>query len=179
SSLASVRKLFDRMTAMGGAIHVLEVFAPRSINLVMERKAVLVTDMLTARVQSSLRCAEIDGFFYVGTQVITNLRSVWSYRKRMDPAIVKEMNKRILWLFESATPFMRHQELYPNGSTCFLDTYKQDRSSSFQALTVQDMRAIFMLNGYLIVMAFVLLLIELLVNALNRRAGCIAREMPA
>ncbi|EEC11040.1 hypothetical protein IscW_ISCW019302 [Ixodes scapularis] len=168
SSMESVRRLWDRMAAMGGAIPVPEVFTAKSLQMVQQRKAVIATDMMTGRVQSSLFCPVLDGFFYVGTQSITNLRSVWYYRKRIDPDLVKAINKRILWLFESGVPFMRNQDLYPKGSTCFLDTSKQDRSGSFQPLTAQDMRAVFMLSGYLMAMACVFLLVELIAHGMYR-----------
>ncbi|CAN7979602.1 unnamed protein product [Ixodes pacificus] len=174
SSSESVRRLWDRMDAMGGAIPVREVFTAKSLQMVQQRKAVIATDMIAGRVQSSLFCPVLDGFFYVGKQSITNLRSVWYYRKRIDPDLVKAINKRILWLSESAVPFMRNQDLYPKGSTCFLDTYKQDRSDAFQPLTVQDMRAVFVLCGYLIAMACVFLLIELIVHGMSHCAGCLA-----
>ncbi|KAG0430962.1 hypothetical protein HPB47_022224 [Ixodes persulcatus] len=175
SSSESVRRLWDRMDAMGGAIPVPEVFTAKSLQMVQQRKAVIASDMMTGRVQSSLFCPLLEGFFYVGTQSITNLRSVWYYRKRIDPDLVKAINKRILWLFESAVPFMRNEDLFPKGSTCFLDTSKQDRSGSFQPLTAQDMRAVFMLSGYLIAMACVFLLVELIVHGLSHCAGYPAR----
>ncbi|XP_040359046.1 uncharacterized protein LOC115331272 [Ixodes scapularis] len=174
SSMESVRRLWDRMAAMGGAIPVPEVFTAKSLQMVQQRKAVIATDMMTGRVQSSLFCPVLDGFFYVGTQSITNLRSVWYYRKRIDPDLVKAINKRVLWLFESGVPFMRNQDLYPKGSLCFLDTSKQDRSGSFQPLTAQDMRAVFMLSGYLMAMACVFLLVELIAHGMSHCAGCLA-----
>ncbi|KAG0444224.1 hypothetical protein HPB47_014030 [Ixodes persulcatus] len=94
SSSESVRRLWDRMDAMGGAIPVPEVFTAKSLQMVQQRKAVIATDMMTGRVQSSLFCPVLDGFFYVGTQSITNLRSVWYYRKRIDPDVVRGINKR-------------------------------------------------------------------------------------
>ncbi|XP_029849226.3 uncharacterized protein LOC115331271 [Ixodes scapularis] len=179
SSMESVRKLYDRMAAMGGEIPVPEIYTAKTMELVQQRKAVIVTDMMTGRVQSSLFCPVLSGFFYVGTQILTSLRSVWYFRNGIDPAVTREIDKRILWVFESPFPLLRYHELFPKGSTCFLDTYKQDRSSSFHPLSFRDMRAVFILTGFLFALAFVFLFIELVVFGLYRCADCIAGEAHA
>ncbi|CAN7988360.1 unnamed protein product, partial [Ixodes hexagonus] len=168
SSMKSFRKMYDRMTTMGGDIPVAEVYTARTMKLVQQRKAVVVTDALTARVQSSRFCPVLDGFFYMGTQSMTSLRTVWYFRTGIDPAFIREIDRRILWVFETPFPLLRNNELFPKGSTCFLDSNNQDRSNSFHPLNFQDMRAVFILTGYLLAGAFLFFLIELLVFRLYR-----------
>lgn len=82
------------MVAMKGDIPVRDVYSPKIMNLVLNRKAVIATDMLTARVQSSRFCPVLEGFFYMGTQSITGLRSVWYFRKGIHPNITREIDRR-------------------------------------------------------------------------------------
>ncbi|CAN8013267.1 unnamed protein product, partial [Ixodes persulcatus] len=96
SSMESVRKLYDRMAAMGGEITVPEIYTAKTMELVQQRKAIIVTDMMTGRVQSSLFCPVLNGFFYVGTQILTSLRSVWYFRNGIDPAVTREIDKRLV-----------------------------------------------------------------------------------
>ncbi|CAN7988362.1 unnamed protein product, partial [Ixodes hexagonus] len=174
SSMKSVRKMYDRMSTMGGEIPVAELYTAKTMKLVQQRKAVVATDTMTARVQSSRFCPVLDGFFYMGTQSITSLRSVWYFRQGIDSALIREIDRRILWVFEMPFPLLRSNELFPKGSTCFLDSNKQDRSSSFHPLDFQDMRAVFILTGYLFACAFLLFLIELVIFGLYRCANCVA-----
>lgn len=103
--MESVRKLYDRMAAMGGEITVPEIYTAKTMELVQQRKAIIVTDMMTGRVQSSLFCPVLNGFFYVGTQILTSLRSVWYFRNGIDPAVTREIDKRLVNLKRAILTF--------------------------------------------------------------------------
>lgn len=106
--MESVRKLYDRMAAKGGEIPVPEIYTVKTMELVQQRKAVIVTDMMTGRVQSSLFCPVLNGFFHVGTQILTSLRSVWYFRNGIDPAVTREIDTRLVNLKRAHINLQKH-----------------------------------------------------------------------
>ncbi|XP_077564751.1 uncharacterized protein LOC144180245 [Haemaphysalis longicornis] len=142
SGLKSVRDVYARMVERRGEMAPAQVYNPATMDLVVRRRAVILSDVTSARVRMSQMCPVIRGYFYIGAGTIKDLRSTWYFRRDIPRWIVDEFNKRILWLASMPIPFMRQEELYPEGTACFLDSYKQDRSSAFQALRFEDMRAV-------------------------------------
>ncbi|XP_077564232.1 putative glutamate receptor [Haemaphysalis longicornis] len=180
SGLKSVRDLYERLMERGGERSQAQLFNAATLELVVRRRAVIITDTTGAKVGASPMCQVVRGFFYIGAETIKDLRSTWYFRRDIPRWIVDEFNKRILWLAAMPIPFMRHEDMYPQGTTCFLDSYKQDRSSAFQPLRFEDLRAVFMLKGYMLTTSLGFLVVELLVFATTyclRRASALKAEM--
>ncbi|XP_077564240.1 putative glutamate receptor [Haemaphysalis longicornis] len=180
SSLKSVRDLYERLMERNGERSQDQLFNAANLDLLVRRRAVMITDITAAKVRASPMCPLVGGYFYIGAETIKVLRSSWYFRRGIPRWIVDEFNKRILWLCSMPIPYMRDEDMYPQGMTCFLDSYKQDRSSSFQPLRFEDMRAVFMLTAYMLTTSLGFFLVEVLVFATTycvRRASAIKAEM--
>ncbi|KAH6930329.1 hypothetical protein HPB50_012634 [Hyalomma asiaticum] len=163
SSLKSVQDLYARSVERKGHLPVMQMYTPRTLDLVVQRRAAMMLDTTSARVHASKQCSVLRGYFYIGTQNIWLLRSSWYFRRDIPRWIVTEFDKRVLWLSAMPSPFMRDEEVYPHGTPCFLDSNKQDRSSAYQPLRFEDLRAVFILSGYILATSAFFLLVEFVV----------------
>ncbi|KAH7945493.1 hypothetical protein HPB49_011408 [Dermacentor silvarum] len=163
SSLKAVRDVYARSVERKGMLPVMQMYTPRTLDMVVQRRAVMMLDTTSARVQASKQCPVLQGYFYIGTQTIWLLRSSWYFRRDIPRWIITEFDKRILWLSAMPSPFMRDEEVYPQGTSCFLESHKQDRSSAYQPLRLEDLRAVFILWGYILATSAFFLLVEFIV----------------
>ncbi|XP_064469191.1 uncharacterized protein LOC135383799 [Ornithodoros turicata] len=160
SSLPVHQKLYRRMVEMRGELEVSEVFSRSTLEDVVQQKAVIIADGLTSRVQLSLFCNSLNGFFHVGSEPLKHVRSVYYARKDLNSSFMEKYNMRIRWLVQQPLPFLRAEELFPKGSTCFLDSYSLDRTSSYQALRMEDMHTAFIVLGFLYIVSFLFFGVE-------------------
>ncbi|KAK8784035.1 hypothetical protein V5799_009599 [Amblyomma americanum] len=165
SRLKGVRETYARLVERNGELPLSQMYSRRTLDLVVRRRAVMLLDVTSARVHASKQCSALRGYFYIGTQTITALRSSWFFRRDIPRWIVDGVDKRSLWLSEMPSRFLRDEEVYPHGFSCFLDSYKQDRSSAYQPLRLEDLRAVFLLSACILAAAGVFLVIEFCVYA--------------
>ncbi|KAL1434523.1 hypothetical protein MTO96_011615 [Rhipicephalus appendiculatus] len=163
SSLKSVQDVYARSVERKGLLPVMQLYTPRTLDMVVQRRAAIMLDTTSARVHASKQCSVLRGYFYIGTQNIWLLRSSWYFRRDIPSWVITEFDKRVLWLSAMPSPFMRDEEVYPHGTPCFLDSHKQDRSSAYQPLRFEDLRAVFILSGYILVTSAFFLLAEFVV----------------
>ncbi|XP_072144564.1 uncharacterized protein [Dermacentor andersoni] len=140
------------------------------------RRAVMMLDTTSARVQASKHCPVLNGYFYIGTQNIWLLRSVWYFRRDIPRWIVTEFDKRVLWLAAMPSRFMRDEEVYPHGTSSFLESNRQDRSSAYQPLRFEDLRVVFILMGYVLATSTFFLLVEFIVYGVVRCTKCLKQS---
>ncbi|XP_065290273.1 uncharacterized protein [Dermacentor albipictus] len=168
SSLKTVRDVYVRAVERKSLMPVMQMYTPRTLDMVLQRRAVMMLDTTSARVHASKHCSVLNGYFYIGTQNIWLLRSVWYFRRDIPRWIVTEFDKRVLWLTAMPSRFMRDEEVYPHGTSCFLESNRQDRSSAYQPLRFEDLRVVFILMGYLLATSTFFLLVEFIVYGVVR-----------
>ncbi|XP_037517853.2 uncharacterized protein LOC119394606 [Rhipicephalus sanguineus] len=176
SSLKGVRDVYARSVQRKGLLPVMQLYTPRTLDMVVQRRAAIMLDTTSARVHASKQCSVLRGYFYIGTQNIWLLRSSWYFRRDIPRWIVTEFDKRVLWLSAMPSPFMRDEEVYPHGTPCFLGSHKQDRSSAYQPLRFEDLRAVFILSGYILATSAFFLLVEFVVYGVMCCANCVKRS---
>ncbi|XP_075748149.1 uncharacterized protein LOC142814093 [Rhipicephalus microplus] len=176
SSLKSVQEVYARSVERKGVLPLMQMYTPRSLDTLLQRRAVILQDSTSARWQASKQCSVLRGYFYISKQSIRLVCSSWYFRRDIPRWIVTEFDKRVLWLNAMPWPFMRDEEVYPHESSCFLDSQKQDRSNAYQPLRLEDLRTVFILCGYVLITSALFLLAELVVYGVTCCVNCVKRS---